>query len=81
MITGFDAAGGCETPRSCIPITVKQSDIGRTQNSIPNICEQVNPIREAKKCPPKRFFTLENSDFGTASRRKMEAPKEPIITG
>ena len=49
MIIGLDAAGGWETPNICIPITVKQSDIGRAQNSKPNICKQINPIREAKR--------------------------------
>ena len=79
MIIGFDAAGGWETPIICIPITVKKSDIGRAQNSKLENCKQVNPIREAKTWPPKRFLTFENSDFGTANNKKIEAPKEPII--
>ena len=80
-IIGFDAAGGCETLRICIPTVVKQSAIGNSQKLAPKAIKKATPIQDAKKCPAIRFFAREKSDFGTANNKKIEAPKDPIIKG
>ncbi len=81
IMIGFDAAGGWETLRTCIPTTVKHSAIGNSQKLAPKVIKKATPIKDAKKCPAIRFFAWENSDFGTANNKKIEAPKDPIIDG
>ena len=79
IIIGFDAAGGCETLKICIPTTVKPSVIGNSQKLAPKNIKNTTPKEEAKKCPPIRFLAWEKSDFGTANNKKIDAPKDPII--
>ena len=55
IIIGFEAAGGWEILRTCIPTVVRHRAIGNSQKLAPKVIKNAIPIQDAKKCPAIRF--------------------------